>query len=199
MGLINFGLEVMNLQNVPIYVMSKMKKYIENNTMFNELILNSNICLNLLKNNEVLDLGNNVFIKPFEVPHRNELSETVGFKIKGSKESIIYLPDIDSWDGFENEISLMIKENNLLFIDGTFFTKEEIKNRDISKIPHPEILDTMNRFSNLSNRDKKKLHFIHFNHTNGILQKDRQLYDKVLDLGFSISEEGQSFNINYEH
>ena len=48
----------------------------------------------------------------------------------------------------------------------------------------------------LSGTDKSKLHFIHFNHTNGILKEDKQLYNQVLDLDFSISQEGQIFNIN---
>ena len=90
----------------------------------------------------------------------------------------------------------MINDNNLLFIDGTFFTKDEIKNRDISKIPHPEIIDTMNRLSNLSNNEKSKIHFIHFNHTNEILKEDGEIHHQVLNLGFSMSKEKQSFSIN---
>ena len=92
----------------------------------------------------------------------------------------------------------MVKDNDLLFLDGTFFTKNEITNRDVSKIPHPEILDTMDRLSNFSDADKKKVHFIHFNHTNGILNEDHKIYNEVLAKGFSLSKEGQVFNFNNE-
>ena len=40
MGLINFGLEVMDLKNIPVYVMSRMKEYIEGNSLFNQLVIN---------------------------------------------------------------------------------------------------------------------------------------------------------------
>ncbi len=196
MGLISFGLEMMNLKALPIYVMPRMKNYIENNSLFNQLIENENIQLYPIRNDLEIETSNNIFITPFEVPHRNELSETVGFKIKGSRTSVVYLPDIDSWDGFENQLRIMIKDNDLLFIDGTFFTKDEIKSRDISKIPHPEIIDTMDRLSDLPKDDKSKIHFIHFNHTNEVLKQDREVYNKVLDLGFSISKEKQLLNIN---
>jgi len=195
MGLINFGLEVMNLDNIPVYTMPRMRDYIKSNSMLNQLILNKNINIQSMQNEKRINLSQNIFIKPFDVPHRNELSETVGFEIRGSKQSIIYLPDIDSWDGFEDKLSNIIKKNDILFIDGTFFTKDEIVNRDISKIPHPEILETISHLSYLSDNDKKKIYFIHFNHTNKILS-NKESYDKVLDLGFSISKEGQLFEVN---
>ena len=198
MGLINFGLEVMNLKNIPVYVMSRMKQYIEGNSLFNQLVINGNIFLNLIEENKQIKLDNNVIVSSFEVPHRNELSETVGFKVESSNQSVIYLPDIDSWDNFDKELNVIVKENDLLFLDGTFFTKNEITNRDVSKIPHPEILDTMSRLSNFSDADKKKVNFIHFNHTNGILNEDHKIYNEVLAEGFSLSKEGQVFNFNNE-
>ena len=45
MGLINFGLEVMNLDNIPVYVMPRMKSFLENNSIMNQLIENNNINL----------------------------------------------------------------------------------------------------------------------------------------------------------
>ena len=195
MGLINFGLEVMNLDKIPVYLMPRMKQYIESNSLFSQLIENNNICLKLLQGNESFKLNQDVSIIPFEVPHRNELSETAGFKIIGNKKSIIYLPDIDSWDEFESNLIEMVKNNDILFIDGTFYIKDEVKHRNIEKIPHPEITDTMNRLLKLNNDDKKKVHFIHFNHTNYIL-RDAKAYDSVLSKGFSISSENQKFEIN---
>ena len=196
MGLINFGLEVMDTKKIPIHIMPRMKNYIENNSLFNQLINNDNINLVSLSENNVVSINKNFSINVFSVPHRNELSETAGFQIIGNQKSIIYLPDIDSWDGFENNLFNIIKNNDILFLDGTFYTKNEINNRDVSKIPHPEITDTMQRLSKLSSVDKKKIYFIHFNHTNHILNGDKVAYNKVVDEGFSISKEGQLFNIN---
>ena len=176
--------------------MPRMMKFIENNPMLNQLILSENIRLVSINSDKEFIVNNNIMIKAFDVPHRNELSETVGFKIKGKKKSVIYLPDIDSWDNFEDTIKSLIKDNDILFIDGTFYTKDEIENRDINKIPHPAILDTMNNFSSLSSYNKEKIYFTHFNHTNHILKNDKQAYNNVLENGFRIAEEGQIFNIN---
>ncbi len=195
MGLINFGLEVMNLDKIPVYVMPRMKSFLENNSIMDQLISNDNINLVQLsdKGYESLD---GVVIKPFNVPHRNELSETVGFQIKGKGKSVIYLPDIDSWDGWENKLLDLIQSNDILFLDGTFFSKDELKLRDISKIPHPSITDTMDRLSNLDSELKKKIHFIHFNHTNEVLKEGSDAANSVIKNGFLLSKEGESFEIN---
>ena len=101
MGLINLGLEVMNLKNIPVYVMPKMKEFIINNTLLNQLVENNNIKLSLISDGVDININDNFTIQAFDVPHRNELSETVGYKIIGQKKSAIYMPDIDSWDRFE--------------------------------------------------------------------------------------------------
>ena len=195
MGLINFGLEVMNLDNIPVYVMPRMKSFLENNSIMNQLIDNNNI--NLI---ELADQGHysidGAMIKPFNVPHRNELSETVGFQIKGREKNIIYLPDIDSWDGWEDNLLNLIQSNDILFLDGTFFSKDELKSRDISKVPHPSITDTMAMLSDLDLEQKRKIHFIHFNHTNGVLHDKSVAANSVIENGFLLSKEMQSFKIS---
>ena len=106
--------------------MPRMKTFIENNSMLNQLLINNNINLHILSESIPVDISSSHKIIPFEVPQRNELSETVGFEIKGEKESAIYLPDIDSWYNWESNLFELVKSNDLLFIDGTFFNKNEI-------------------------------------------------------------------------
>jgi len=195
MGIINFGLEVMNLRSIPVYVMPKMKLFLEKNSMFRQLIINKNIELIELLDGEYYHLDE-AMIKPFNVPHRNELSETVGFKIKGNKKTIIYLPDIDSWDNWMKDLLTLIDSSDILFLDGTFFSKDELKTRDISRVPHPSIIDTMNALSNLSIDLKRKIHFIHFNHTNDVLRDGSDAVSAVIDNGFLLSKEMQIFEIS---
>ena len=54
MGLINFGLEVMNLDKIPVYVMPRMKSFLENNSIMDQLISNDNINLIYLNDNGYL-------------------------------------------------------------------------------------------------------------------------------------------------
>tara|TARA_B100000945_G_scaffold118241_1_gene94001 strand:- start:3211 stop:4053 length:843 start_codon:yes stop_codon:yes gene_type:complete len=192
LGLMDLGLEVMNTQNIPVYVMPRMKNFILNNQPMLQLVENNNIELIQINHNQNI-LFNNLSIVPFEVPHRNELSETVGFRLLINNNSIIFLPDIDDWNSWEVDLESLVMDNDLLFLDGTFYNKSEINSRDVSKIPHPEIIDTMARLSKLSKSYKKRVHFIHLNHTNDALRKTTSRYKNIIESGFSISEQNQTF------
>ena len=176
------------------FISDQYKDFILNNQPMAQLIENHNIQLIEMKNDNII-LFNNLSITPFEVPHRNELSETVGFKIKSLNKSVIYLPDIDDWDSWTVNLEQLIIDNNILFLDGTFYIKSEIQLRDVSNIPHPEIIDTMEKLSNLSSRYKKRVHFIHLNHTNDVLRKKSDAYNNVIDNNFSLAKENQMFEI----
>ena len=57
------------------------------------------------------------------------------------------------------------------FIDGTFYDEEEINYRDISEIPHPFIIESIELLKKLSPKEKNKVYFIHLNHTNPALDE----------------------------
>ena len=187
-GLLEFGLEVGNQKKIPVYVMPQMYDFLYNNFPFKFLHKNQHIEL-IQINNKISLLDNKLIIDSFLVPHRNEFSETVGFKIRSQEKSIIYLPDIDNFDNSYFNIVDLIKKNDVIFLDGTFYNKKEINNRDISKIPHPFIEDTMKLLKNLSDNDKKKINFIHFNHTNPVLQNGSIEQKNILKSKYSISNE----------
>ena len=192
-GLLEFGLEVLNTSNVPVYVMPRMYEFIINNSPFNYLVKNNNIDLKKIECNKPL-VFDDISISSFEVPHRNELSETVGYKIKVKSNSAIYLPDIDTFKGFKSKLISMLKENSVVFLDGTFFTKKEITTRDFSIIPHPEVSKTIELLSDIDISSKRKINFIHFNHTNPLLNLQSFESKKVLNEGFSLSYEKQIYS-----
>ena len=119
----------------------------------------------------------------------------VGYKIISNNKSIIYLPDIDSWDQWDIDILDVIRENDVLFLDGTFYNKNEIKHRNIEEIPHPSILDSMDRFQNLDVDHKKKIYFTHLNHTNNLLRKDSEEFKNIFSNGYNIANDGQEVSI----
>jgi len=164
MGLLDLGLEVMNTNDIPVYVMPKMKSFLENNAPFTQLLELNNIRLLALQDNYPIDIFKDVKITPFQVPHRNEYSETVGYRIQTSHKSVLYIPDIDSWDGWDTDINELIKESDIALLDGTFYDKAELKNRDLRAIPHPSIRESINLFSALDKMDRKKVNFTHLNH-----------------------------------
>ena len=195
MGLLYFGLEALNLKEIPIYVLPRMKEFLYQNSMFYQMIENQNIIIKELKDSSEIKLNETLRLQPFFVPHRNELSETVGYRIKGKNNSAIYLPDIDSWNGWSISLVDIIKDNDIIIIDGTFFSKDEIVGRNINKIPHPPIVDSMDLMKDLSSSDKQKVFFTHLNHTNKVLNYKSKEYKDVITSGYNILEDRKIFNL----
>ena len=81
--------------------------------------------------------------------------ETVGFIIKGNLKKALYIPDIDKWNKWNISIVEMIKKVDFAFLDGTFYDSNEINNRDISEIPHPFIIESLDLFKTLSKAETK--------------------------------------------
>ena len=192
-GLLNFGRESLNSNNIPVYLMPKFFDFISNNGPWDQLVSLNNIKLQRIYNNEKVILHNNLSFTPILVPHRDEYSETVGYLIKGNRKRALYIPDIDKWAKWNISITEMIKNVDYAFLDGTFFDEKEINNRDISEIPHPFIIESLELFNNLENIDKAKVYFIHLNHTNPVLNKNSEEYKRVILSGFNVAEPGMEF------
>ena len=194
-GLLELGREVMNTMNLPVYVMPKMKLFLERNDPWKQLIKQGNINLIQMEVGLKISLNRELSIYPFLVPHRSEISETIGFKIKGENASIIYIPDIDSWEEWEIDIDKLIEDNDILFIDGTFYHEEELEGRDINEIPHPRIKDSMRILEGLDSSNRSKVYFTHLNHTNNALRDYTYEYKNIIDNGFMIATEGLKFQL----
>lgn len=192
-GLLNFGRESLNSHNIPVYLMPKFFDFISNNGPWDQLVSLNNIKLQRIYNNEKVILHNNLSFTPILVPHRDEYSETVGYIIEGNRKRALYIPDIDKWAKWNISITEMIKNVDYAFLDGTFFDEKEINNRDISEIPHPFIIESLELFNNLENIDKAKVYFIHLNHTNPVLNKNSEEYKRVILSGFKVAEPGMEF------
>jgi len=189
-GLMHFGREVMGTDNLPVYAMPKMKTFLQENGPWSQLVNLENININALKSDSSFSLNERIKIKPFLVPHRDEFSETVGYEIKVNNKSIIFIPDIDKWEKWETNIIELIKKVDYAFLDATFYQNGELK-RDMSEIPHPFVEESMELFSELSDTDKQKVHFIHFNHTNPLLIEESSAQKEVFEKGFNLAKEGQ--------
>jgi pyrroloquinoline quinone biosynthesis protein B len=192
-GLMHFGREVMGTDNLPVFAIPKMKNFLQENGPWSQLVKLENINIKALKSDSTFSLNERIKIKPFLVPHRDEFSETVGYEILINNKSLIFIPDIDKWEKWETNIIELIKKVDYAFLDATFYKNGELK-RDMSEIPHPFAEESMALFSTLSDADKQKVHFIHFNHTNPLLKEGSTAQKEVLKKGFNIAKEGQILN-----
>jgi len=191
-GLTLLGLEVMHQNGIPVYVMPKMANFLKNNAPFSQLIQLSNIKLYCLNEYTPLTLDGFTVI-PLPVSHRNEFSETVGFSIKGKQKSILYIPDIDSWEN--SNICQLVKDHEVALLDGTFYDSKELPNRKISKIPHPTIRESMDKFAALNLGEKKKIHFTHLNHSNPILDSQSEAFRQFSSSYFNLANDGLLINV----
>lgn len=186
-GLMYLGKEAMNTDSIPVYAMPQLKNFLEQNGPWSQLVKNKNIALQELNDQTEIRLTNNLKVIPFTVPHRDEFSETVGYTIIGSNKKALFIPDIDKWQKWNTNIIDAIATVDYAFIDGTFYDAAEINNRDISTIPHPFIIESMALFKDLPAAEKKKIYFIHFNHTNPVINKKSKQYRQVVQNGFNVA------------
>ena len=194
-GLMYFGREALNSKLINVYAMPRMKKFLEQNGPWSQLVSLENISINEINSNSKISVDPNVTIQPVEVPHRAEFSETVGYKIYGPNKTVLFIPDIDKWYLWEKSIIDEIKQVDYALIDATFYDSEEVNYRDLSEIPHPFVVESMELFDSTSDEEKKKIFFIHLNHTNPLLDKDSDQYKFVKDKGYNVAEEGMKLKL----
>jgi pyrroloquinoline quinone biosynthesis protein B len=187
-GLMFLGREAMNSKGVPVYAMPKMKMFLENNGPWSQLVSLKNIRIQPLSEGQWEHISASLKVKPLLVPHRDEFSETVGFVIAGPNKKVLFIPDIDKWEKWRTNIVSLIKEVDYALIDGTFFSAAEVNNRNIAEIPHPLVQESMELFDSLPAKEKEKIIFIHFNHTNPLLDEASKEAKLVKSKGFKIAK-----------
>ena len=188
-GLMFLGHEVMGANQVPVYVMPRMLEFLQDNAPWSQLVNFGNVSLRPLQHKLAVPLED-VVVTPFTVPHRDEFSETVGFQIASSDKSAVFIPDINKWADWNESLVAVINSNDYVLIDATFYADGELPGRDMSKIPHPFVSETMALLDGLSREERGKVWFIHMNHTNPLLRADSAEAREVEAAGYHIAREG---------
>jgi pyrroloquinoline quinone biosynthesis protein B len=189
---------VIGADGVPVYAMPRMRHLLSTSGPWSQLVRYGNIELRPLEDGVTVKLNERLSITPFLVPHRQEYSEVVGFRIEGPSRSALYIPDIDSWEELDEmgvRIEDLIVEVDVAYLDGTFYANGEIPGRDMSSFPHPFITHSMMRFSSLPTAERAKIRFIHLNHTNPALWPDTEARKEIERAGFSVAEEMETFEL----
>ncbi|WBX75832.1 MBL fold metallo-hydrolase [Tenacibaculum ovolyticum] len=194
-GLMYLGKEATNAKSVNVFAMPKMKEYLETNGPWDQLVARKNIVLTAIKNEQTISLTSKLKVTPILVPHRDEYSETVGYKIEGPNKSALFIPDIDKWNKWNKDIIAEIKKVDYAFLDATFYSGKELNNRDISQIPHPFIIESLDQFKKLDMQQRNKVIFIHFNHTNPVIDLNSKEAKNVLSQGYKIGQINDSYEL----
>lgn len=189
-GLSHLGREVMGAKGVPVHVMPRMAAFLSGSGPWDQLVRLGNIVLRPMEEGAPVPLGADLTITPFPVPHRDEYTETVGFRIEGPRRSVVYVPDIDRW-GEAVPLADLVAHADLAFLDGTFFDEGELPGRDRSEIPHPLVTETMELLGGLDERRRAQVRFLHLNHSNPALDPGSDAARAIRRAGFGLAVEGE--------
>lgn len=192
-GLMFLGREALNASEIPVFAMPRMYGFLQENGPWKQLVALENIVIRPLENKQPNDLSEELKVIPFRVPHRDEFSETVGFEIIGPHKRLLFIPDIDKWDRWEVSIVEKIKSVDLAFLDATFYDAAELGYRDMDEIPHPFVVESRKLMDGLPPKEREKVHFIHFNHTNPLLNPESEASRTIQEAGYHIARPGQKF------
>ena len=188
-GLMELGKEAMGTRGVPVYSLPRMAAFLASNGPWSQLVKLDNIELRSMTVDMPVNLSDGISVSAFTVPHRDEYSETAGFKITTRTKKYLFIPDINKWNLWDRNIIDEVKSVDVALVDATFFDNTELPLRNFSSVPHPFVSETMKLFENEGAQTKAKIHFIHFNHTNPLLW-DPKKRDDVIKAGFNYAIQG---------
>ena len=194
-GLMHFGREAAGTAGISVYAMPRMHAYLSGNGPWDQLVRLGNIDLIKIADGAAVEAGSRVTVTPFLVPHRDEYSETVGFRIDGPQKSAVFIPDIDKWEMWSIDIRDVVRSVDYALLDATFFKDGELGGRDMSKIKHPFVAESMDLFASLSAEERSRVIFIHMNHTNPLLIDGSPEQVEVERRGFKYAREGMRLDL----
>ena len=194
-GLMHFGREAAGTNGLPVYAMPRMYAYLSSNGPWDQLVRLGNIRLHKLADGQPVDVGPSVSVTPILVPHRDEYSETVGYRIEGPNKSAVFIPDIDKWEMWALDIRDVVKSVDYALLDATFFKDGELGGRDMSKIRHPFVSESMDLFDSLDDNERGRVIFIHMNHTNPLLIDGSPEQAEVEQRGYRYATEGMRLDL----
>ena len=196
-GLLQLGREARNTKGVTVYGHPTLIDFLQRDQPWKQLVALNNILPKPIRDRETIQIGQ-LSIRALVVPHRDEISATYAYILEGPTKRALFLPDIDKWEKWQTSILDLIKEVDYAFLDGTFYDSEEINHRDISEIPHPFIIESLELFKNLSIVDKSKVYFIHLNHTNPAIDKSSAPFKNIISLYQDINSNNYNSTIFIE-
>lgn len=192
-GLAFFGFEALHARGVPVWVSPRMERLLRTSGPWSELVRLENISLRALTPDVPVPLGEGVFVTAWPVPHRDELSDTLAFRIEGPRARIAYVPDTDRWDTWAPPLLDRLLGVDVALLDGTFHDLTELPGRDVTKIGHPLVTATMDLLEERVRQGRVRVFFTHLNHSNRALGPGAEERRAMRSRGFDLLEDGREF------
>ena len=184
-GLPQLSKEAMFVNNLPIYATPALCTLLQKTSLWSPLV--AELDFRPMPSGSTVDLGRDLRVTAVPVPHRDEWDVgTMAYHIQGPERSLLYLPDIDSWDQWP-EAEATLTGVDVALVDASFYNRDELGG--LAPVAHPPVTDTLSRFAYLSD----KLVLTHLNHTNPVLDVRSVAETAVHQAGFRIAQTGDVF------
>ncbi len=189
-GLAQLGREALAADGVPVWAQPRLRRVLESDAPWSLLAEHGHV---VFRDDPVV-LGGGLSVEVLPVPHRDEISETVAFRVEGPTGSVLWLPDIDSWELWDRDVIDEVARVDVAYLDATFYDDGEL-DRDMSAIPHPRVVDTVTRFVERAPEVAARVRLIHLNHTTPVLRPGSPERAFVEDAGLSVALTGERFTL----
>jgi pyrroloquinoline quinone biosynthesis protein B len=194
-GLMYLGREAYGSRSTDVHVTPRLARFFEENGPWDQLLEQGRVELLRMEPGGRVDLGGRLSVESIRVPHRDEYSDTVAYRIIGPERSVLYLPDIDKWERWECSLTEELERVDLALIDGTFYSGAELPGRDMSEIPHPFIVETLALLAEQAPFLRERVVFTHLNHSNPVADPSSAEAAAVRASGASVAREGDRYEL----
>ncbi len=164
-GLLWLGKEAMAVRGVPLSCGRRLFEHLAFHEPWRTLVRDGHVLPGVVLPDREIPVGKGLFATPLLVPHRAEWSETFAWRIRGPHRTLLWLPDIDRFD--DERLRALLEGVDVAFLDGTFWSADEVPGRDLREIPHPLVPETAAALARLG--ATAEVSFLHLNHTNPLL------------------------------
>lgn len=193
LGLAFLGFESLNTKDMPTWCSPRMAEFLRTNGPWSQLVKLKNIDIHEFEIGKPFPLEEGVTVTPIKVPHRDEYSDTMGFLIKGPHKSLFYVPDTDTWTTWQTPVTEILKDVDYALLDATFYSPDELPDRDVTKIKHPLVTVSMDLLEPLVKKGRLKVYFTHMNHSNPALDEGGPARKAIEARGFRVLAEKDEF------
>ena len=187
-GLLQLGFEAAHTDAVPVYGTGPMLELLRRNAPWRQLLDKGELDPREVVSGTAVSLGE-ISVTPVAVPHRAEFTDTVGVKIDGPKRAVLYLPDVARWAEVA-DMDALLRGVDVLLLDGTFYSGDELPGRDLSAIGHPLVVDSVERLTPQVRAGALRVIFVHLNHSNPLHDPDSAASRAVAAAGFEVATRG---------
>jgi pyrroloquinoline quinone biosynthesis protein B len=189
-GLLQLGREAYAARGLTVHGSERMVGWLEGNLPWSLLVADGVLLPRVLAPGGTVALTDALSVTALAVPHRDELTDTLAYLVRGPERTLLYLPDVDAWEAWDRPLDELLAVGDVALVDGTFFADGELPGRSLAAIPHPFVSDTLSRLAGQPAALRAKVLFTHLNHSNPAADPASEAAARVAEAGMAVAQDG---------